>query len=106
MDLSLVNKENLVFHVVHPPFYRPRSGGYIGTQGPTGGPTAEKIMYHIWSNTCWYNVIMSRATPTTPSLAEPATQRAVYCLLPSYRVVASTGSLHAGGLSGGLNCSA
>jgi hypothetical protein len=38
---------NLSAPVAHLAFYSSRSGGYTVTQGPTGGPWAEKILYHI-----------------------------------------------------------
>jgi hypothetical protein len=38
---------NLVVPAVHLAFYSSRSGGYTVTQGPTGGPRAEKILYCI-----------------------------------------------------------
>jgi hypothetical protein len=41
--------------------------------------------------------------PAASCLVEPATRRAVYCLLPSHRVAASTDGPLASGLSGGLS---
>jgi hypothetical protein len=86
MDLS---PKNLVIPTIHPPFHRPRSGGYIGTQGLTGGPSAEKILYYIYSIKCRYCVIKTLEMPAAPCLVDPIMRCVVYRLLPSYWVVAS-----------------